>query len=56
MGNKTDLASRRAVQPAQARAWALGQGLEYFETSAVSVSAGSAAQAGAGLCGGRFLR
>lgn len=34
VGNKTDLASRRAVQPAQARAWALGQGLEYFETSA----------------------
>ncbi|XP_045042894.1 intraflagellar transport protein 27 homolog isoform X2 [Desmodus rotundus] len=33
VGNKTDLASRRAVQSAQARAWALGQGLECFETS-----------------------
>ncbi|KAM6162125.1 intraflagellar transport protein 27 homolog isoform 1-T1 [Erethizon dorsatum] len=33
VGNKTDLASRRAVDPEQARAWALGQGLECFETS-----------------------
>ncbi|XP_023574790.1 intraflagellar transport protein 27 homolog isoform X2 [Octodon degus] len=33
VGNKTDLASRRAVDPAQAQAWALGQGLECFETS-----------------------
>ncbi|XP_045691058.1 intraflagellar transport protein 27 homolog isoform X1 [Phyllostomus hastatus] len=33
VGNKTDLASRRVVQSAQARAWALGQGLECFETS-----------------------
>ncbi|GAB5574208.1 intraflagellar transport protein 27 homolog isoform X1 [Prionailurus iriomotensis] len=33
VGNKTDLAGRRAVDSAQARAWALGQGLECFETS-----------------------
>ncbi|KFO36720.1 Intraflagellar transport protein 27 like protein [Fukomys damarensis] len=33
VGNKTDLASRRAVDPAQARSWALDQGLECFETS-----------------------
>ncbi|XP_058424415.1 intraflagellar transport protein 27 homolog isoform X2 [Diceros bicornis minor] len=33
VGNKTDLASRRAVESAQAQAWALGQGLECFETS-----------------------
>ncbi|XP_047642326.1 intraflagellar transport protein 27 homolog isoform X3 [Phacochoerus africanus] len=33
VGNKTDLASRRAVESAQARAWALSQGLECFETS-----------------------
>uniref|UniRef100_A0A8D0R616 Intraflagellar transport protein 27 homolog n=2 Tax=Sus scrofa TaxID=9823 RepID=A0A8D0R616_PIG len=32
-GNKTDLAGRRAVESAQARAWALSQGLECFETS-----------------------
>ncbi|XP_004700773.2 intraflagellar transport protein 27 homolog [Echinops telfairi] len=38
VGNKTDLASRREVEAAQARAWALGQGLEYFETSVVSPS------------------
>lgn len=55
VGNKTDLASRRAVQSAQARAWALGQGLECFETSVVSVSTGSVAEAGAGLCGKRFF-
>ncbi|XP_036314263.1 intraflagellar transport protein 27 homolog isoform X1 [Pipistrellus kuhlii] len=33
VGNKTDLVSRRAVEAAQAQAWALGQGLECFETS-----------------------
>ncbi|XP_029810913.1 intraflagellar transport protein 27 homolog isoform X2 [Suricata suricatta] len=33
VGNKTDLAGRRVVDSAQARAWALGQGLECFETS-----------------------
>ncbi|XP_026963328.1 intraflagellar transport protein 27 homolog isoform X1 [Sagmatias obliquidens] len=33
VGNKTDLASRRVVESAQTRAWALGQGLECFETS-----------------------
>uniref|UniRef100_A0A2K6GMH7 Intraflagellar transport 27 n=1 Tax=Propithecus coquereli TaxID=379532 RepID=A0A2K6GMH7_PROCO len=33
VGNKADLAGRRAVDSAQAQAWALGQGLEYFETS-----------------------
>ncbi|KAM5332563.1 intraflagellar transport protein 27 homolog isoform 3-T4 [Glossophaga mutica] len=35
VGNKTDLASRRAVQSAQAHAWALAQGLECFETSVI---------------------
>ncbi|KAM7114375.1 intraflagellar transport protein 27 homolog isoform 1-T1 [Molossus nigricans] len=33
VGNKTDLAGRRAVDAAQAQEWALGQGLEFFETS-----------------------
>ncbi|XP_009008462.1 intraflagellar transport protein 27 homolog isoform X2 [Callithrix jacchus] len=33
VGNKTDLASRQAVDSTEARAWALGQGLEFFETS-----------------------
>ncbi|XP_004610548.2 intraflagellar transport protein 27 homolog [Sorex araneus] len=33
VGNKTDLAGRRTVDTVQARTWALGQGLEYFETS-----------------------
>ncbi|XP_064234653.1 intraflagellar transport protein 27 homolog [Aotus nancymaae] len=33
VGNKIDLAGRRAVDSAEARAWALGQGLECFETS-----------------------
>uniref|UniRef100_A0A9L0RIT2 Intraflagellar transport 27 n=1 Tax=Equus caballus TaxID=9796 RepID=A0A9L0RIT2_HORSE len=33
VGNKTDLAGRRVVESARARAWALGQGLECFETS-----------------------
>uniref|UniRef100_A0A9L0R5G0 Intraflagellar transport 27 n=1 Tax=Equus caballus TaxID=9796 RepID=A0A9L0R5G0_HORSE len=35
VGNKTDLAGRRVVESARARAWALGQGLECFETSVV---------------------
>ncbi|XP_011819695.1 PREDICTED: intraflagellar transport protein 27 homolog isoform X2 [Colobus angolensis palliatus] len=35
VGNKTDLVGRRAVDSAEARAWALGQGLECFETSVV---------------------
>lgn len=50
VGNKTDLASRRAVDSAQAQAWALGQGLECFETSVVSVSACWVAECGVGLC------
>uniref|UniRef100_G3U9E3 Intraflagellar transport protein 27 homolog n=1 Tax=Loxodonta africana TaxID=9785 RepID=G3U9E3_LOXAF len=33
VGNKTDLAGRRVVESSQAQAWALGQGLECFETS-----------------------
>ncbi|XP_026638606.1 intraflagellar transport protein 27 homolog isoform X2 [Microtus oregoni] len=33
VGTKTDLAGRRTVDTAQAQAWALGQGLEFFETS-----------------------
>uniref|UniRef100_A0A2K5C004 Intraflagellar transport 27 n=1 Tax=Aotus nancymaae TaxID=37293 RepID=A0A2K5C004_AOTNA len=33
VGNKIDLAGRRAVDSAEAQAWALGQGLECFETS-----------------------
>nr|XP_023421088.1 intraflagellar transport protein 27 homolog isoform X2 [Cavia porcellus] len=37
VGNKTDLASRRAVDPEQARAWALSQGLECFEISVPEV-------------------
>ncbi|XP_033622148.1 intraflagellar transport protein 27 homolog isoform X5 [Fukomys damarensis] len=58
VGNKTDLASRRAVDPAQARSWALDQGLECFETSvknrhmcqrfAASVLGGEAAVGGTG--------
>lgn len=39
MGTKTDLAGRRVVDSAQAQAWALGQGLEFFETSVVSTPA-----------------
>ncbi|XP_023383176.1 intraflagellar transport protein 27 homolog isoform X3 [Pteropus vampyrus] len=35
VGNKTDLTGRRVVETAQAQAWALGQGLECFETSVV---------------------
>ncbi|XP_004675747.1 PREDICTED: intraflagellar transport protein 27 homolog [Condylura cristata] len=33
VGNKTDLAGRRVVESTKAREWALGQGLECFETS-----------------------
>ncbi|XP_072348529.1 intraflagellar transport protein 27 homolog [Scyliorhinus torazame] len=33
VGNKTDLACRRAVEYTQAQEWAANQGLEYFETS-----------------------
>lgn len=33
MGTKTDLAGRQTVDSAQAQAWALSQGLEFFETS-----------------------
>lgn len=55
MGNKTDLAGRRAVDSAQARAWALGQGLECFETSVVSTSARSVATSGLGPCWVWFL-
>lgn len=55
MGNKTDLAGRRAVESAQARAWALSQGLECFETSVVSVPTCAAAKSGVGLCWKRFF-
>lgn len=55
MGNKTDLASRRVVESAQTRAWALGQGLECFETSVVSISACTVAKSGADLGWKRFL-
>ncbi|MEJ1271545.1 intraflagellar transport 27 [Cricetulus griseus] len=33
VGTKTDLSGRRTVDSSQAQAWALGQGLEFFETS-----------------------
>lgn len=49
MGNKTDLGSRRVVEAAQAQEWALGQGLECFETSVVSAHV-LGSQWGAGLC------
>lgn len=55
MGNKTDLTGRRVVETAQAQAWALGQGLECFETSVVSVSAGPVAKSGAGPCRERLF-
>ena len=48
MGNKTDLAGRRVVDMAQAQAWALGQGLECFETSVVSTTACAIAQSAVG--------
>uniref|UniRef100_A0A6I8RUT2 Intraflagellar transport protein 27 homolog n=1 Tax=Xenopus tropicalis TaxID=8364 RepID=A0A6I8RUT2_XENTR len=34
VGNKTDMAGRRAVERGQAEEWAASNGLEYFETSA----------------------
>ena len=55
VGNKTDLAGRRAVDSAQAQAWALGQGLECFETSVVSTSACPVATSGLGPCWVWFL-
>ena len=48
VGNKTDLAGRRVVDVAQAQAWALGQGLECFETSVVSTAACAIGQSAAG--------
>uniref|UniRef100_A0A8C0WKN3 Intraflagellar transport protein 27 n=1 Tax=Castor canadensis TaxID=51338 RepID=A0A8C0WKN3_CASCN len=50
VGNKKDLAGRRAVDSEQAQAWAVGQGLECFEISVVSTSACRAGQP-ASLCG-----
>lgn len=38
VGNKSDLSARREVQASVAQEWAQGQGLEYHEASAVSVS------------------
>lgn len=37
MGNKSDLSGRREVQASVAKEWAQSQGLEYHETSAVSI-------------------
>lgn len=37
VGNKSDLSARREVQASVAQEWAQSQGLEYHETSAVSV-------------------
>lgn len=37
VGNKSDLSARREVQASAAEEWAQSQGMEYFETSAVSV-------------------
>lgn len=57
MGNKTDLAGRRVVDVAQAQAWALGQGLECFETSVVSTTACAIAPVCSGaLAGSSFSR
>lgn len=39
VGNKSDLSSRREVEKAVAQNWAQSQGLEYHETSAVSLHA-----------------
>ncbi|MBV98301.1 Intraflagellar transport protein 27, partial [Eschrichtius robustus] len=55
VGNKTDLASRRVVESAQTRTWALGQGLECFETSVVSISGCTVAKSGADLGWKRFF-
>lgn len=38
VGNKSDLAARREVQASVAQEWAQSRGMEYHETSAVSVS------------------
>lgn len=38
VGNKSDLSTRREVQTSVAQEWAQSQGLEYYETSAVSAS------------------
>lgn len=38
VGNKSDLSARREVQASVAHEWAQSQGLEYHETSAVSVA------------------
>ncbi|XP_048971771.1 intraflagellar transport protein 27 homolog isoform X1 [Canis lupus baileyi] len=54
VGNKTDLASRRAVDSAQARSWALGQGLECFETS-VAIVDDAAVDMGVCLQGSAFI-
>lgn len=37
VGNKSDLSARREVQASVAQEWAQSQGMEYHETSAVSV-------------------
>lgn len=37
VGNKSDLSARREVQASVAQEWAQSQGLDYHETSAVSV-------------------
>lgn len=37
MGNKSDLSSRREVPAAAAQDWAQSHGLDYYETSAVSL-------------------
>lgn len=37
VGNKSDLSARREVQVSMAQEWAHSQGLDYHETSAVSV-------------------
>lgn len=37
VGNKSDLSTRREVQTSEGEEWAQSQGMEYFETSAVSV-------------------
>lgn len=36
VGNKSDLSTRRVVQKSEGEEWAQSQGMEYFETSAVS--------------------
>lgn len=36
VGNKSDLSTRREVQTSEGEEWAQSQGMEYFETSAVS--------------------